>query len=91
MKRLKLCYVNTDGDHQPESRRKLLGEKSAARKALDSLISKLDDGKTLHMSINLQKKEASCNEEDGVERKIFKDEMQPVMPGLLYQVGSHKR
>ena len=57
--------------------------KSAARKALDSLISKLDDGKTLHMSIQLaKKKEASCNEEDGVERKIFKDEMQPVMPGL---------
>ena len=83
MKRLKLCYVNTNGNHQPKSWRKLLGERSAARKALDSLISKIDDGKTLHMSIEIAKKEeASCNEKDAVERKIFKDEMQPVMPGL---------
>ena len=67
----------------PKAGENYLERKSAARKALDSLISKLDDGKTLHMSIQLaKKKEASCNEEDGVERKIFKDEMQPVMPGL---------
>lgn len=67
----------------PKPGENYLQRKSAARKALDSLIGKIDDGKTLHMSVEFaKKKETLWNKKDLAERKIFKDEMQPVMPSL---------
>jgi protein-tyrosine phosphatase len=61
-------------------------EKENVRKMLDQTIVTLEDSKLLHMSIQNALKTSSFKDhnEDSVstERKVFKDEMQVVMPGL---------